>query len=70
LTIPYAWKGYKVIEKPSSLKEYIIKSFDFQLPTEDSVGYATLFSIGAYPPEQWTKIQKEEDPKPSYLDEN
>ncbi len=70
LAIPYAWKGYKVVEKPSSLKEYIIKSFDFQLPTEDSVGYATLFSIGVYPPEQWTKIQKEEDPKPSYLDEN
>ena len=70
LTVPYAWKGYKVIEKPSSLKEYIIKSFDFQLPTEDPVGYATLFSIGVYPSEQWTKIQKEEDPKPSYLDEN
>ena len=70
LTIPYTWKGYKVIEKPSSLKEYIIKSFDFQLPTEDSVSYATLFSIGVYPSEQWTKIQKEEDPKPSYLDEN
>ncbi|OGZ67315.1 MAG: hypothetical protein A3D35_01015 [Candidatus Staskawiczbacteria bacterium RIFCSPHIGHO2_02_FULL_34_9] len=74
ITLTDVWKGYKVLTDQDD--NWGAHSLSFEVLTKDtsypsySSGYATVFTIVAFPHELWTKLQKEEGPHGAYITEN
>lgn len=75
LTFPDSWKGYTT--KTTKNYDSSTASIEFYLKTTDPIWIKQLntdevsvFVITVATPDQWTKLQQEEGPKPQYINKN
>ena len=65
LTFPETWDGYKMVENKATYADFEAPILKFK--SDKSI---EMFAVSVFTPEEWTKVEAQEGPKPEKLGES